>query len=154
MAQASNGKEEAPTGAALHGALLDLSRRYHLTAIYAFGSRAREIASRLGGDAIDEGPPDSDVDIGVLPMRGHELSAKARVVLMQALEELFDVHRVDLVILPEADPFLAANIIRGERLCALDTYAADEYDLYVLRRAGDLAPLERERIALILGEEP
>jgi hypothetical protein len=28
----------------------------------------------------------------------------------------------------------------------------DEYDLYILRRAGDLAPLERERKALILGK--
>ena len=33
-----------------------------------------------------------------------------------------------------------------------DSYEADEYDLYVLRRAGDLAPHERERIALILGD--
>jgi hypothetical protein len=57
------------------------------------------------------------------------------------------------VFLREADPFLAANTVRGERLYARDAYAADEYDLYVLRRAGDLAPLERERMALILGDE-
>jgi hypothetical protein len=75
------------------------------------------------------------------------------VDLMQALEDLLGVARVDLVILPEADPFLAADVVRGERLCAQDAYQADEYDLYVLRRAGDLAPLERERMALILGEE-
>ena len=59
---------------------------------------------------------------------------------------------VDLVILSEADPFLAAEIIRGERLFALDEYEADEFDLYILRRAGALAPLERERMGLILGE--
>jgi uncharacterized protein len=93
------------------------------------------------------------VDIGVLPAEGCELPVRARVELTRALEDLFDVHRVDLVVLPEADPFLAANVIRGERLCTQDSYAADEYDLYVLRRAGDLAPLERERIALILGED-
>ena len=58
------------------------------------------------------------------------------------------------VALAEADPFLAANIIRGERLYALDPDEADEYELYVLRRAGDLAELERERMALILHEEP
>jgi hypothetical protein len=50
------------------------------------------------------------------------------------------------------NPFLAANIIRGERLFADDSYHADKYDLYILRRAGDLSPLERERMALILGE--
>ena len=33
-----------------------------------------------------------------------------------ALEDLFLVPRVDLVSISEADPFLAANIIRGERL--------------------------------------
>lgn len=35
---------------------------------------------------------------------------------------------------------------------ARDEHAADEYDLYILRRAGDLAPLERERMALTLQE--
>ena len=68
------------------------------------------------------------------------------------MEDLLDVTRVDLVCLDDADPFLAANVIRGERLYARNTYEADEYDLYVLRRAGDLAPLERERLTLILGE--
>ena len=70
-----------------------------------------------------------------------------------ALEDLFSVNRVDLVSLPEADPFLAANIIRGERIFSKDTYLADEYDLYILRRAGDLIPLERERIDLIMGKK-
>ncbi len=137
----------------LRAALIELCGRYDLVAIYAFGSRSRQIASRLRGNHSDEPATGADVDIGVLPAPGRDLPAKERVELTQALENLFGVRRVDLVILPEADPFLAANIIRGERLCALDAYAADEYDLYVLRRAGDLAPLERERIALILGEE-
>jgi hypothetical protein len=66
---------------------------------------------------------------------------------------MLGVNRVDLVSLPDADPFLAANIIRGERLFANDSYLADEYDLYILRRAGDLIPLERERQSLILGEQ-
>ena len=160
MTQASTGIDEIRTGTDLHAALLDLSRRYNLVALYAFGSRAREIAGRLTGDParlaggeVDDAVSGSDVDIGVLPTSGTKLSVGARVEVSRALEDLFDVHRVDLVVLPEADPFLAANVIRGERLCTLDAYTADEYDLYVLRRAGDLAPLERERIALILGED-
>ena len=68
------------------------------------------------------------------------------------LEDFLGVRRVDLVVLPEADPFVAAEVVRGDRLHARDEHAADEYELYVLRRAGDLAPLERERMALILGE--
>jgi hypothetical protein len=66
------------------------------------------------------------------------------------LEELLGVNRVDLILLDRADPFVAANVIRGERLFADNQHAADEYDLYVLRRAGDLIPLERERQDLIM----
>jgi predicted nucleotidyltransferase len=136
----------------LEGALADICGQYDLVAVYAFGSRAEEIASRVGGEDVVANS-EADVDIGVLPESDRELGAKARVDLMQALEDLLGVARLDLVILREADPFLAANIVRGERLYARDPHAADEYDLYVLRRAGDLAPLERERMALILGEE-
>jgi hypothetical protein len=67
-----------------------------------------------------------------------------------AFEDLFDVGKVDLVLLSEADPFLAVNIIRGERLYCVEEDGADEYDLYVLRRAGDLAHFERERIERVL----
>jgi uncharacterized protein len=95
----------------------------------------------------------SDVDIGVRSRRGVTWSISDKVRLAQALEDLFACSRVDLVVLADADPFLAAEIIRGERLYAEDSYQADEYDLYVLRRAGDLAPLERERWALILGTD-
>ena len=105
-----------------------------------------ELISRVQADL-------PSLDIAVLPARGCALSAHDKVCLALALEDMLDVPRVDLVVLPEADPFLAANIVRGERLYAQDAYKADEYDLYVLRRAGDLAPLERERMALILGEE-
>ena len=136
----------------LEAALTDICDRYDLVAVYAFGSRAVEIARRVREEDA-AASSEADVNIGVLPARGRELGVKARVDLMQALEDLFDVARVDLVFLREADPFLTANIVRGERLYARDSYAADEYDLYVLRRAGDLAPLERERMALILGEE-
>ena len=89
----------------------------------------------------------SDLDIGVLPAR--PLTARQKVELMIALEDLFNVNRIDLVLLPEADPFLAANIVRGERLFARDTYQAGRYEFYIFRRAGDLIPLERERLAII-----
>jgi len=96
-------------------------------------------------------PSESDVDIAILTAAPLSLDQKVRFA--QALEALLDVPRVDLVTLADADPFLAANAIRGLRLFAHDPYQADEYDLYVLRRAGDLAPLERERMSLILHEE-
>ncbi len=81
---------------------------------------------------------------------GTTLSVYEKVRLALALEDLLGATRVDLVCLSDADPFVAANIVRGVRLYARDSYRADEYELYILRRAGDLAPLERERMALIL----
>ena len=134
-------------------ALEQLCDQFIVDIVYAFGSRADEVRDWLMGDRSALPPDAGDVDVGVKIRRGVQPSVRDKVRLTLALEDLMDVNRVDLVCLDEADPFLAANIIRGERLYARDAYRADEYDLYVLRRAGDLAPLERERIALILGEE-
>jgi hypothetical protein len=63
---------------------------------------------------------------------------------MQALEALFDVRRVDLIVLPEADAFLAADVVRGELLAMTDPDAEAEAQLHYLRRAADLAPFLRE----------
>ena len=127
---------------------------FHLDAIYLFGSRAKEAAERLEGRESTAGgqATASDLDIGVKPLPGVRFSVKEKSQLACVLEDLFSVARVDLVVLPEADPFLAANVIRGERVFHRDSDRADEYELYILRRAGDLAPLERERMALILEE--
>ncbi len=134
-------------------ALAALCSKYHVDILYSFGSRAKEIQSWLNGelDSLPAGP--SDVDIGVKPAAGSAFSVHDKVHLAVALEDLLGVWRVDLVSFRDADPFLAANIVRGERLYARDETEADEYDLYILRRAGDLAPLERERMALILEKQ-
>jgi predicted nucleotidyltransferase len=115
-----------------------------LVAIYVFGSRAEEIAARVTGGRATPERPGSDVDIGVQPVRGRRLPASERVDLMQALEALFDVRRVDLIVLSEADAFLAADVVRGELLAMTDPDAEAEAQLYYLRRAADLAPFLRE----------
>jgi uncharacterized protein len=122
---------------------------HEIEALYSFGSRAEEILHWLDGDALLSGSAASDVDIGVKPVPERRLDMREKATMMVQLEDLFGVRRVDLVVLPEADPFLAANVMRGERLYVRDGRLADEYELYLLRRAGDLAPLERERLALI-----
>lgn len=127
--------------------LAHLCEAYNILIVYLFGSQARAAVNfLLHGEPIPASP--SDIDVGILPAR--RLAVREKVEFAQALEDLLEVERVDLVVLPEADPFLAANIIRGERIYARDPYLADEYDLYILRRAGDLAPLERERMQMIL----
>lgn len=133
--------------------LNQIADKFGLDIIYAFGSHTKEVAEWLKGEMSALSiPPLSDVDIGVKPSSGRQLSVKEKVRLGMALEDLFSANRVDLVVITEVDPFLAANVIRGERIYCKDEYEADEYDLYILRRAGDLAPLERERISLIMGE--
>jgi hypothetical protein len=133
-------------------ALEKICRQFDVAILYSFGSRAAEVRDWVeeNRDHLPAGL--SDADIGAKALPGKKWSVKEKVQLAGALEELLGVGRVDLVCLSEADPFVAAEIIRGERLFASDGHEADEYELYVLRRAGDLAPLERERMALVLGE--
>ncbi len=130
--------------------LSKLARAYCLADLYVFGSRAAEIAAMIiKGEAL---PPaiSSDVDIGIRPQEGVRPSLQDLVNLSIELEDLFGVNRIDLVLLPEADPFLALDVIRGELLYTNDPLDQARYELFVLRRAGDLLPWKRERIDMIL----
>ena len=105
-------------------------------ALYAFGSR-------LDGEAN----PDADLDLGVLYTAPQRLEATLR------LEEVLDrasPHRVDLIDVSRARAYLALAVVRGERLYTRDPLETDLFELYVLRRAGDLLPFERQRRALLL----
>jgi len=104
----------------------------------------------IQNDSIQLAKSPSDLDFGVLTYSPFSIESKVNLTL--ELETLFGLSDIDLFILQEADAFLAANIIRGERVYAEDSYLADEYELFVLRRAGDLAELERQRMAMILQE--
>lgn len=130
--------------------LREICDRYCIDLVYVFGSRASEINEFFHGRGQIDKSTSSDVDIGAKtsPQRS-ALSVREKVELSAEVEDLLGVERVDLVMLSEADPFLAANIVRGAMLFCKDPYAADEYELYVLRRAGDLVPLEKERLSLI-----
>lgn len=125
---------------------------FPIDALYVFGSRAQEIAGGLAGELVQVSKGPSDVDIGVQVRRGERLGAEQRVELTIRLEDLLEVPRVDLVVVQEAEPFLALDIIRGELLYCADPLRQAEYELYVLRRAADLAPFERLRRHLILYE--
>jgi predicted nucleotidyltransferase len=130
-----------------------LCKQYRLSAVYVFGSRATEIAARVEGWQAAVEHATSDVDVGVLPAREHRLSLEDKVHLATQLENLLGVDRVDLVAVPEAKPYLALDIVRGELLCVTDADEEAYFQLYVLRRAADLAPYERERRRMILAGE-
>ena len=116
--------------------------------LYAYGSRARQALCWLHrGSTLADGPNDLDLAVSGGFDRRYTLAEK--VAVASAFSGLFDFEAVDLADMAEVDPFVAANIVRGERLYCSDRLYADELDLYILRRAGDLAPFERERLAHI-----
>jgi predicted nucleotidyltransferase len=132
--------------------LEDMCERFGAETLYVFGSRSREVKDLVEGRSSSLAGPSSDVDIGLKLRPGSHLSIREKARLSAELENILDVNRIDLCVLHEADPFLAADIIRGERIYCEDEYRADEYELYVLRGAGDLVPLERERLRFVFKE--
>jgi predicted nucleotidyltransferase len=127
-----------------------IADRYGVRDVYVFGSRAGEIAGRLTGGAGALSSSGADLDIAVQPAVERDLSARQRVRLIGELEDLFGVPRVDLVVLSEAPPVLAVEIVRGELIHTSDGLAQAEHELYILRRAADLAPHQSERLVQIL----
>ena len=110
-----------------------------ILAVYLYGSRSR-----------GEERPDSDVDVGVLyrdPVDVLELlDFESRLQAELGL-------RVQAVDVGRCSAFLAFDVISGERLYCTDSTRCDEFDLYVMRRAGDLLPFERERMRMVLSGE-
>ena len=119
-----------------------------MVALYAYGNRAAQALRWLHrGDVFAAGS--SDLDLAVSGCIDRRYSLAEKVALASAFSDLFEFEMIDLADMAEVDPFVAANIVRGERLYCSDRMYAEELDLYVLRRAGDLAPFERDRMAAI-----
>jgi hypothetical protein len=127
----------------------NFARRNGLEIIYAFGSRAKEIRSRIEGKKQRSMHPQSDLDLGIKPVRPLSVKEKVRIALF--FEDLFQVPRVDVVSLPEALSGLGGEIVSGELLYAANDKSEADCQLYYLRRAADLLPFERERARMVLG---
>lgn len=134
----------------LKDGIAGLARKYQLQIIYAFGSRAKEIYGRVEGRRQRSSRLKSDLDIGIKPQR--RLTVKEKVEIALFFEDLFDVPQVDVVVIPEAPPLLAYEIVSGELLYAMDENFEAEYQLYIMRRAGDLMPYESLKKEMILGK--
>jgi len=133
--------------------IADACKRNGISDLYAFGSRGAEIGAKVRGcSKVIPTKHASDVDIGALPSNLSQFGPLQRISLVIELEDLFDAPRVDLVVLPEADPFLALEVIRGELLYTDDPDRQARHELYILRRAGDLMPLKKARMRMILEE--
>jgi predicted nucleotidyltransferase len=130
-------------------AIREAALRYGLQIVYVFGSRAKEVLDLVQGRIGMLPPGPSDVDIGVKPAR--DLTVEEKVEIAIFFEDLLDVPRVDVVVLPEAPVFLALAIVTGELLFARDLTHEAEYQLYIMRRAAELLPYEKAKQAMVLG---
>jgi len=126
-----------------------IAAKYGLQIIYAFGSRAKEALEVVEGRIERLSSAPSDLDMGVKPERPLAVQEKVEIAIF--FEDLFDLPRVDVVVLPEAPVSLAAEIVLGEILYAKDSTYEAEYQLYIMRMAADLLPYERAKQKMILG---
>lgn len=101
----------------------------------------------FGSQATGETHARSDVDLGVL---FREKVGLDEVIRLESRFEERLGRSVDLVHLGTCNAYLALAAVRGERIFERDTTACDLFDLYVLRRAADLAPYERVRRRMLL----
>jgi uncharacterized protein len=127
----------------------EIAARYELQIVYAFGSRAKAALDLIQGRIGHFDSTRSDLDIGLKP--GHALSVEEKVKIAILFEDLFDVPRVDLIVLPEAPFSLAFEIVTGEILYMKDSTQEAEYQLYIMRQAADLLPYEKMKQDMILG---
>ena len=88
--------------------------------------------------------------VGVKPEKPLTVEEKVKIAIF--FEDLFDVPRVDLIVLPDAPIFLALEIVTGEILYMQDSNHEAEYQLYIMRRAADLLPYERMKQRMIMGD--
>jgi predicted nucleotidyltransferase len=121
--------------------LADACRRHGVLAVYLFGSRKDDGARLLRGEAVEDAG--SDLDVGIVfepPPPDHRRLAAVQV----ALEEVFAPLRVDLVPLQRVDPLFQFAAVDGHRVAALDRHRADLFELYVMRRAAEALPMQRQ----------
>ena len=83
--------------------LKHIAEAFDIDIVYAFGSHAKDADRWMAMELAElKVPSFSDLDIGVKLPFGKKLSAREKVELIIALEDLFSVNRVDLIVIPEA----------------------------------------------------
>ena len=110
-----------------------LAGRDEVSVAYLFGSVARGDTSQL-----------SDIDVGVLLANEPENLLRDRARLSEDLSRAMGGIAVDIVLLADAPPALAARVIReGRLLLCRDDAERVRFEFQVLRRDLDTAHLRR-----------
>ncbi|MDP2915118.1 MAG: nucleotidyltransferase domain-containing protein [Candidatus Aminicenantes bacterium] len=126
-----------------------IAGKYHIQVIYAFGSRAKEINLLIQGKKRTLSRSHSDLDIGI--KTEHPLNVKDKADIAVFFEDLFEMPRVDVVVISEAPIPLAYKIVTGELIFARDETDEAEYQLLIMRMMADILPHLRSRRKLALG---
>jgi len=126
-----------------------IASQYDLQIVYAFGSRAKEALALLEGRIEYFSSTPSDLDIGIKPGRALTVEEKVKIAIL--FEDLFDVSKVDLIVLQDVPISLAFEIVTGEILFMEDATYEAEYQLYIMRMAADLLPYEQMKQEMIMG---
>ena len=111
-----------------------------MLALYLFGSRAQDGLDLLGGARVERSG--SDLDVGAVfapPAFDHRRLGSLQV----GLEDVFAPLRVDLVPVQRVDALFQFAVIQGHRVVVTDSSRADLFELYVMRRAAELLPIQR-----------
>jgi len=112
--------------------------RHHITLAYLFGSRAEGRAR-----------PSSDTDIAVLLPHKHfkTLTLDSRVNLINDIFDVLGTENADIVILNEAPPLLAFEVIKHGKIIYEDPKIrpAAEFTVYALNQYLDTKPLRAMR---------
>lgn len=120
---------------------LDAACRAHdVLVLYLFGSRADDGMKRLEG--LPVAPQGSDLDVGVA-FAAPDVDHRRLAALQVALEDVFEPLRVDMVPLQRVDALFQFAAISGHRVFEADSTRVAEYELLVMRRAAELAPIQR-----------
>jgi predicted nucleotidyltransferase len=117
------------------GELESYFRQYPITLVYLFGSRG---AGRARAD--------SDIDIAVLLKEtpGSEGRASLKMDLLDGLSRLYRSDQIDLVILNEAPPLLAHEVLqKGILLYCTDEDVRIEFQVRTVREYEDTAQLRK-----------
>ncbi len=129
-----------------HGRLQTLCRNHQLGLVYLFGSQASLGVDRLDGQKVRPKDALADLDIGVVTSHGLPEAAE-RLALYSSLhngfEDLFHPLRPDVVLLEEGHSVFQAEAVKGICIYQVSEDFRDEYEMRVLRRAADFAPVLR-----------
>lgn len=110
-----------------------LAKDPRVQAIYGFGSRARGKPGRR-----------SDVDLGVLLVSDEPLSLREELLLRAEVVEELRRDDIDLVILNQAPPLLAYEVVAADcRLFSRDDKVSDRFEARTAMRCFDTEWLRR-----------